>query len=230
MNWSPAVLTIDAITAVLLLLFALRGRSRGLVRTLSGILVLLFAFWGAGFLAQETSPYLSSKYIEPWIYESIMPNMSQSEASVSPASEAEVTTSLGLALSELGFTDSLLSSFFNDFAINLSDTVEEIVNSAAHSIGNKLTYALLFLIYFLILYVVLRIVAKFIQLLAKVPGINFFNRSFGLLLGLILGYLSISAIGYILSITGILLTPELIAETTVLRFIMSFNPLSMTIL
>ncbi len=229
MNLSPAVLTVDAITVVLLLLFALRGRSRGLVRTLSGILALFLAFWGAGFLAQETSPYLSSKYVEPWIYESIMPSMSQN-TSVPPSSEAEVTTSLGLALSDLGFTDSLLSSFFNDFVINLSDTVEQIVNSAAHTIGSKLTYALLFLIYFLILYLLLRIVAKFVHLLAKIPGINFFNRTFGFLFGLFFGYLSISAISYILSITGILLSPQLIAETTVLRFIMNFNPLSMMIL
>lgn len=229
MNWSPAVLTVDAITVVLLVLFALRGRSRGLVRTLSGILVLLFAFWGAGFLAQETSPYLSSKYVEPWIYESVMPSMEQDAASAPLTSEAEVTTSLGSALSDLGFTDSLLSAFFNDFVINLSDTVEEIVNNAAHSIGNKLTYALLFLIYFLILYVIFRIVAKIIHLLAKIPGINFFNRTFGFLLGLFFGYLFVSAIGYILSITGVLLTPELIAETTVLDFIMNFNPLSMMI-
>ncbi len=229
MNWSPAVLTVDAITVVLLLLFALRGRSRGLVRTLSGILALFLAFWGAGFLAQETSPYLSSKYVEPWIYESIMPSMSQS-ASAPPSSEAEVTTSLGSALSDLGFTEPLLSSFFSDFVINLSDTVEQIVNSAAHTIGSKLTYALLFLIYFLLLYLLLRIVAKFVHLLAKIPGINFFNRTFGFLFGLFFGYLSISAISYILSMTGILLSPQLIAETTVLRFIMNFNPLSMMIL
>ena len=118
MNLSPAVLTVDVVTVVLLMFFALRGRSRGLVRTLSGILALLLAFWGAGFLAQETSPYLSSKYVEPWIYESVMPSMTQDAVSAPPASEAEVTSSLGSALSDLGFTDSLLKSFFNDFSRN----------------------------------------------------------------------------------------------------------------
>lgn len=228
MNISPAVLIIDAVAVAVLLFFALRGSKRGFVRTLTGILALLLAFWGAGFLAQETSPYLSSKYVEPWIYESIMPQMAQSSAP--PSSEAEMTDSLGSALSEIGFTDSLLSSFFSDFAINLSDSVEQIVNNASRTIGYKLTYALLFLFYFLLLYLVFRILGKVIQLLAKIPGINFFNRTFGLLLGLFFGYLTVSAVSYILSITGIILTPQLIANTYVLRFIMNFNPLSLMIL
>lgn len=228
MNISPVVLIVDAVTVALLLVFTLRGRKRGFVRTLTGILALLLAFWGAGFLARETSPYLSSKYVEPWLYKSIMPNMSQSSAP--PSSEAEVTDSLGSALSEIGFTDSLLSSFFSDFAINLSDSVEQIVNGASRAIGYKLTYALLFLFYFLILYLLFRILGKIVHLIAKIPGINFFNRSFGLLLGLFFGYLAVSALSYILSITGILLTPQLIANTYVLRFIMNFNPLSLMIL
>lgn len=226
MSISPIVLMVDAIVVFVLLFSAFRGRKRGLVRTLTGILALLLAFWGAGILAQQTSPYLSSKYVEPWIYNSIMPSISAETESISapPTSESTVTGSLETALEEIGLTDSLISSFFSDFAINLTDSIEQIVNSAARSIGYKLTYALLFLVYFLILYLLLRLVGKLVQLLAKIPGINFVNRTFGFILGLILGYLTILVSSYILTTTGVLLTPQIVENTYVLRFLMNFNP------
>jgi len=223
----PAAIA-DLIAIFVLVFFALRGRKRGLVRTLIGILALVIAFWGAGVLAQQTSPYLSSKYVEPWIYNSVLPTVSETESvTATPESEEEVTETLGSAFKEIGIPGSTTQSFLNDFTVNLTDSLERIVESAAKSIGYKLTYALLFLLYFLILYLLLRIAGKFLQLLAKIPGINFINRTLGLILGLIFGYLIVLVLSYILTTTGFLLTPQLVSQTYVLHFLVTFSPLSL---
>jgi len=223
----PAAIA-DLIAIFVLVFFALRGRKRGLVRTLIGILALVIAFWGAGVLAQQTSPYLSSKYVEPWIYNSVLPTVSETESvTATPESEEEVTETLGSAFKEIGIPGSTIQSFLNDFTVNLTDSLERIVESAAKSIGYKLTYALLFLLYFLILYLLLRIAGKFLQLLAKIPGINFINRTLGLILGLIFGYLIVLVLSYILTTTGFLLTPQLVSQTYVLHFLVTFSPLSL---
>ncbi len=223
----PAILA-DVIAVALLVFFALRGRKRGLIRTLAGILALILAFWGAGILAQQTSPYLSSKYVEPWIYRAVLPSVSETQpVTVPPESETEVTETLGGAFDEIGIPKGTIESFFNDFVINVTDSFERIVESASKSIGYKLTYAILFLLYFLILYLLLRLAAKLIELLAKIPGINFVNKSLGLILGLISGYLVVLILSFILTTTGFLLTPQLVSQTYVLHFLVNFSPLSL---
>ena len=198
------------------------------MRTLIGILALIIAFWGAGVLSQQTTPYFSTKYVEPWIYNAMLPSVSETDSITSvPASEDEVTKTLGDAFQEIGIPGGAVQSFFDDFTVNLTDSLEQIVEHAAKAIGYKLTYALLFLIYFVILYLLLRLAGKLLQLLAKIPGINFINRTLGLILGLIFGYLIILAVSYILTATGFLLTPQLVSQTYVLHFLVNFSPLSL---
>lgn len=228
MSISPSAVLVDVIAVFFLIFFALRGRKRGLIRTLTGILALVIAFWGAGILAQQTSPYLSSKYVEPWIYNAVLPTVSESQSVTAvPDSEAEVTETLGGAFKEIGIPRGAIQSFFNDFVINLTDSLEHIVENASKSIGYKLTYAILFLLYFLLLYLLLRLAAKLVELLAKIPGINFVNKTLGLLLGLISGYLVVLILSFILTTTGVFLTPQLVSETYVLQYLVNFSPLSL---
>jgi len=228
MTFSPQAILVDVIAVFLLFFFALRGRKRGLIRTLTGILALIIAFWGAGVLAQQTSPYLSSKYVEPWIYQAILPSVAENQSvTAPPESESDVTETLGGAFDDIGIPSGTIQSFFNEFVINLTDSFERIVESASKSIGYKLTYAILFLLYFLVLYLLLRLAAKLIELLAKIPGINFVNQTLGLILGLISGYFVILIVSYLLTTTGFLLTPQLVSETYILHFLMTFSPLAL---
>lgn len=226
MNFPIPTLIVDILAVAILVIFAIRGRKRGLIKTVAGILALVLAFWGASFLAEQTTPYLSEKYVEPWLYDSIMPEISTgTEPAAPPATEAAATDSIGNALSSIGFSDSFISSFFSDFAISLSDSMSQITSNVSQTLGSKITYAVLFIVFFLVLYLLFRLLANLINLLAKIPGINFVNRTLGLILGLIFGFLTILVLSYILTKIGIL-SPEQISDTYVLRFLLSISPLA----
>ena len=216
-------LLIDLVALVLLLLFALNGRRRGIVKTLSGIIALILAFYLAGWLTQATTPYLSEHYVEPWLYNSIMPEM-KPVADVQQPAEDSIVDQIGDALNKIGFPENSVQDFLDHFKIDVSSSLENAVTSTSRSLGYKLTYAGCYILYFLLLLLVLRLFARLLDSLAHIPGLNLINRMLGLLLGLLFGYLTILVVSYILSRTGVLLSDSLIGQTRVLRFLLSVSP------
>lgn len=214
------LLLVDLVAVVILVFFAFNGRRRGLVKTLSGLVALILAFYLAGALARMTAPYFSERYVSPWLYESILPKMQPAEQT----NEGSVNSQLGDALDQIGFPQDGVQDFLGDFKADLYDSVESAVDGASKSLGYKLTFAGCYLLYFLIFLIALRLLARLLDRIVRIPGLNFINRTLGLILGLLSGYLTILVVSYILTRTGFVLSESLVSQTYVLRFLLSVSP------
>lgn len=216
-------LIIDIAAAAILIFSALRGRRRGLIKTLAGILALVLAFSAAGFLAKEAAPYVSEKYVSPYISSAVAPEtekLTDAEAASDPSAVGEIFLNLGIS-------EHIVSDAISDFTSAMSKSIIEPIVAVTNSIAYKITYAALFVIFFILSLLILSLLFKILNLASKIPGLNFINKTLGLILGLILGYLIVVALSYIMLKLGIFLTDDIIRETYILKFVMNLSPASL---
>ncbi len=201
-------LIIDIAAAALLHFFAWRGKRRGLIKTIAGILVIVLAFPLAGFLADKTADPIAEKFVTPAVSDFLAPK----------AEETESTAEFEAMLERIGVPESIVDSIIS------SSPVSELLTNATKTLSQKLTYALLYLIYFILLVLVFKLLIKLIDKIFDLPVLNFINSFGGLICGAILGYLLVLTTAIILINLGVLLDSQTIQSTHLLRFIISTNP------
>lgn len=201
-------LIIDAVVALLLLFFIWRGRRRGLIKTVAGILVIVIAFSLAGFLANKTAEPIAARYVSPAVSDFLAPK----------AEETETSLDFKNMLLKIGVPETLAESIVS------SSPFGELLTNATKTLSQKLTYAILFLVYFVLLVLILKLIVKLIDRIFDLPVLNFINSLGGLLCGAILGYLLVLITAIILINLGVLLDAETLENTYILRFIVSSNP------
>ncbi len=215
-------LIVDIVAAAILLFSALRGRKRGLIKTLAGILALILAFSCAGYLAEKAAPYVSEKYVSPYITSAIEPETE----TLSPQEAASDPSAVGKIFLELGFSENIVSDAISDFTDAMTKSIVTPIVAMTNSIAYKITYSVLFVVFFLLSLLVLTLLFKVLNLASKIPGINFINKTLGLILGLILGYLILVALSYVMLKFGIVLDDSIIGKTYLLKHILSFSPVA----
>ena len=204
---------LDAAAVIIFLFFLWRGKRRGLIKTVAGILVLLLAFWGAGVLAESTAPAISEKLVTP-----------QVEKFLAPKAESLHATTPGAfyqMLLDVGVPDALARS------ITDSSPVNELLLSASKTLGERLTYALLCLLYFIALMLIFKFLFHLLDRVFDLPVLSLVNGLGGALFGGVLGYLLILILGSILLKTGLLFDEEILAQTKILAPVLQSNPFSL---
>lgn len=219
----PIYIVVDIVSVAILIFFIFRGRKSGFIKTLSGIVSLFLAFSLAGTFAKWTAPYISETYVAPYINEHVSLNL----ADEIPATEAEASLDISNAFAGLAIPESLVSDAISDFTENLSKSFQETTKLITNTVAFKLTYAVLFLIYFILLRILLLFVFKLLNLTARLPGLNFINKTLGLILGAVLGYLIVIVFSYALAKLGLFLTEEIVSDTFVFKHLMSVFSLTL---
>ncbi|MBQ7053621.1 MAG: CvpA family protein [Oscillospiraceae bacterium] len=220
MTFTPLI--VDLAAAAILLFSALRGRSRGLIKTLAGILAVVLAFSCAGFLAEKATPYISEKYVSPYITSAIEPKSEE----LTPQEAASDPTAVGDLFLDLGFSENIVHDAISDFTEAMTKSIVTPIVAMTNSIAYKITYSVLFVIFFLLSLLVLTLLFKILNLASKIPGINFINKTLGLILGIILGYLILVALSFVMLKFGIVLDSETVNKTFLLKNILSFSPIT----
>ncbi|MBQ2840749.1 MAG: CvpA family protein [Oscillospiraceae bacterium] len=212
-------LAVDIITLAILVFSALRGRHKGLIKTVAGIAALIISFSAAGFLAKETAPYISEKYISPYITSAVISESTDTEATPSQATSEAKDIFLSL-----GISDSIINDAISDFTAAMTKSIVEPLVAMSNSVAYRITYYVLFVIYFLLSLLVVSLLLKIVNLASRVPGINFVNKTLGLILGLIMGYLIIMVLSHLLVKFGILLNDDILNDTKLLNALIRFSP------
>lgn len=215
---SPLVL--DIITAAILLLTALICRRRGFVKILSGILALVLAFNLAGFLADATAPQISEKYVFTYIDSAVTEMQPEADTSTS-------FVDYGKFFEELGIPEGIVKSAVEDVSRALTQSITEPLSALSHSVAYKLTYSILFVIFFILSLIILTLLLKVLNLAAKIPGINFINKTLGLILGLVFGYVIIVILSSVLVNFGWYLTRSMVLDTFLLKNLLFLSPITL---
>lgn len=197
----------DLICIAILLLFLILGYSRGMFRTLSGLLTWLVSLFGAKLIADRGAPLMVD-----WLVPKVQPYVTQRLGQI--LAESADSTASGDGLGVLGLIPGV-QDLLNGTADTLAETLAPAV---AREVAQLLGWLILFVVGFLVLKLLCRLVVFLLDQLDQVPGLHLLNHLGGALLGVLKGLLVLVLAVLILNWFDVLPRP-LVEGTVLLRWI-----------
>jgi len=179
----------DAAIVAVVLISALLGRRKGFVLTLCGFLALFVALIGSALLTGLLAQPLSSLAVP--ILENHLSELIQTSADgISPDTEAAIRASLDQVLLLMDRSD-ILSGLKGAVAEAVDRGALEITGDALHAVAlyaaQQLTRLILSPLFFALIMLAWTALSHILDLAFHLPGLNFLNRTAGLLLGIVRG-------------------------------------------
>lgn len=216
----------DAVIAVVLLLFFLRGRSKGLVLSLCGLLAVFVALVGAKMTSDALAPR-AAEALQPHfasvIEEHLTGNLDESlDALLQPEGNAVMDL-----LTSLGFYDEVSSAIRDAVAGEAAQTVTGAALALAGAVAEVVAGVLVFVVAFLVISVAWFLLSRALDLAARLPVLHGLNRLLGGLFGLLKGALVLFVAAWVVRLLGNVIPQETVEQTVLLRFFCTANPLAM---
>lgn len=233
-----AFLILDLIIVAVFLIFAAIGAHRGLVLSLCGLLAVLVAFVGASFAARTLSPMVANALeprfaaaIEEQLNEQIQNSQVQTDLTDPGAGEVSPDT-LPLqdvlnALREMGFYETLIDSVNQAVEDGMTAVAASAAAQVAAAIAQSAAYLIIFLVGFVLILVAWKLISHALDLVARLPGLHFLNKTLGALFGLIQACIILFIAAWLLQFFGGILPQDAVEKTYLLKFFMSANPFAL---
>lgn len=212
-------LMFDIAIAAILLLSLIIGGSRGFVRSLLSVVILVAALLGSSIVANVLADPVT-EWVTPRVEQSILDRLTDghSEEAVSAAAASD-----NAALSQLVDFDAItgIAKKAMDSAVEAGkNMLEGAVTGMIHS----LVYAILFLLSFLLLTLLLKLITSPLHLAARAPVLSTLNRLAGAALGLCIGVLVMFAAASVVQWTG-LVDQATLRQTYLLQYFTQHSPM-----
>ena len=228
-----AFLIADGLVLAVLLIFACIGARRGLILSLCGLLAFVVAFLGASFAARTLSPVvadaLEPKFaaaIEEQLNESIRQQAEAGEAAVLSPDDVPLEGVLD-ALREMGFYETLINTVDRAVESGMTAVAASAAAAVAAAIAQSAAYLILFLLGFFLILLAWRLLSRALDLVARLPGLHFLNKTGGAMFGLVQGCIILFVAAWLLQFFGQMLPRELVEQTVLLKFFMTTNPFAL---
>ena len=228
-----AFLIADGLVLAVLLIFACIGARRGLILSLCGLLAFVVAFLGASFAARTLSPVVADALeprfaaaIEEQLNESIRQQAEAGEAAVLSPDDVPLEGVLD-ALREMGFYETLINTVDRAVESGMTAVAASAAAAVAAAIAQSAAYLILFLLGFFLILLTWRLLSRALDLVARLPGLHFLNKTGGALFGLVQGCIILFVAAWLLQFFGQMLPRELVEQTVLLKFFMTTNPFSL---
>lgn len=218
---------IDLIIVAILLVSYLRGRKKGFILTLCGLAAFFVALFGARFFAQQLSP-LAADALTPHV-SSIMEQNTDLDLTNrldQLLGEAEGENLLVDALKAVGLYESFADSVRDLLNQQVGNVVVDAATTLAHAIAEVVANVVIFIVAFLLILLVWFLLSRLLNLAARLPLIRGLNRLLGGVIGLAQGTLLLFFAAWILKLCGGVFPAEVVAASTILKFFMTTNPIS----
>lgn len=214
---TPLLLDLGILT--ILLVFAFLGKHHGFVRALCSFLALFVAFFGAMYLSRCLTPPLA-ELLAPRVLPAIVKRIDT--APVVKEAEQELTDQgITAVVDHMGLPDSwgnMMTQWKNDRADSI-DLFAPLETLLAQSILEIILSAVLFIVSFSLLLFLWRLFSRSLDLVSRLPVLNFCNRLLGFLFGLCKGILLLFLLRWLLVDIWGILTPELVGQTFTARLL-----------
>lgn len=228
-----AFLIADGLVLAVLLIFACIGARRGLILSLCGLLAFVVAFLGASFAARTLSPVVADALeprfaaaIEEQLNESIRQQAEAGEAAVLSPDDVPLEGVLD-ALREMGFYETLINTVDRAVESGMTAVAASAAAAVAAAIAQSAAYLILFLLGFFLILLAWRLLSRALDLVARLPGLHFLNKTGGALFGLVQGCIILFVAAWLLQFFGHMLPRELVEQTVLLKFFMTTTPFSL---
>lgn len=209
-------LLFDFIIILVLIFFFILGKNKGFVLTLCGLIALIIAFVGASLLA---------RYLSPPIAEAITPQITSTleEYIQEELPHIEDDNSIYTALKDWGFYDQLVDDMQDTF----SESGDQLLTAIASTVAHSICYLILFLVTFILVLIGWYFLSHTLDLVFKLPGLNFLNTWGGAALGLVRGCLILFVFAWVMQYFGNIISEDVVANTYLLKFFMEASPTQM---
>lgn len=219
----------DAVLAVILLVFFLRGRSKGLILSLCGLLAVFVALVGAKMASDALAPR-AAKAMQPYFASAIEQQLEvnldgKMDALLQPG-EGEENAIIDL-LTSLGFYDEVSAAIRDTVTGESAQTVTDVALSLAGAVAEVVAGVLVFVVAFLVITVAWFLLSRVLDLAARLPVLHGLNRLLGGLFGLLKGALVLFLAAWVVRLLGNVIPQETVEQTVLLRFFCTTNPLSL---
>ena len=218
---------IDAVVVLILVGFTVIGARRGLLQTLTGLVIVVVALVGAGMIATTFSgpaAKLAAPLIEKQIEKKIDAAIAESAPAVS-SSTAE-NSQMEHLFSLLGLDAEVRSSLMEKARDTVRDTGVSAVTAVVTGVAQSMIYGVLYILSFVSLTVLLHVLFKAIGLLTKLPGLRSLNALGGGVLGLIEGGLLLFLAVWAARRLGVSFEAQPFADAHILAVFTTHTPLS----
>ena len=203
----------DLVIAAILIVALALGVKRGLLASIAGIVSVVAAFFCAS---------MAADYLTPKVEALVQPLMLEKLAGKLSTPSADGSTMLGA----LGFQGENLSNMLQNVTQRIQETGEELLSAVAGSVTHSVSYALVFLVIFIVLVLLFGLIVKLFEKI-EIPVISQVDSIAGGLLGLIEGVLVVFLVVWAMGKFHWIITPELIEDSTFLKFFVENTPASL---
>ena len=214
-------LIFDIAIAAILLLSLIIGGSRGFVRSLLSVVILVAALLGSSIVANVLADPVT-EWVTPRVEQSILDRLTDghSEEAVSAAAASD-----NAALSQLVDFDAItgIAKKAMDSAVEAG---KNMLEGAVAGMIRSLVYAILFLLSFLLLTLLLKLITSPLHLAARAPVLSTLNRLAGAALGLCIGVLVMFAAASVAQWTG-LVDQATLRQTYLLQYFTQHSPMDL---
>ena len=174
----------DLLIVLVVVLSTLLGRRKGFILTLCGCLALFVALIGAGILTNllaEPVSLLALPYVE-----NALDQVVQSSADEAVAATIDQVIAL---MEQSDLLKPLAAGVTQALEQGVLDMTLAAVQSVALFLAEQLTRLVMFPVFFLLIMLIWTALSHALDLAFRLPGLNFLNRTAGLLLGFVRGVL-----------------------------------------
>lgn len=230
-----AYLVFDIAILVILALFAWRGASRGFVLSLCGLLAVVVAFVGASFLASLLAPKVGAA-LEPKFAQVIEEKLEEQFQQSDPAGDAAAGLEEGedyplqdvlSVLRDMGLYEDLVNTIDQAVQDGMTAVAANAAAAVAAAIAQSVAYTVIFTVAFALILIAWKVFSHAVDLVAKLPGLNFLNKTGGAAMGLVKGVLILFLVAWLIQYSGKLIPEETVQQTHLLKFFMTTNPMTL---
>ena len=204
----------DLILLALLLIGLVLGWRQGFVQALTRIIVvvaaLLLASWIAGKLAEP-----AARWLEPILSEKLEQRLTAQGN----------TDDAGEMLAAFGFEGDTLSELVDNAVEKAQQAGETLLSAVVSTALKSAAYAVVYVVSFLLLLLLLRLILTPLHL--KLPVVHGVNALLGGVLGLVKCALLLFLAVWVLQKLQLLVTPELVSKTVLLKFFAQNSPIDL---
>lgn len=209
----------DVAVVAILAFFVWRGWRKGLLLSLCGLAVVVVSFLGAGFIADTLDTPLADA-IAPKLEETIQEQLTLHYDDKSGQDPLE-------SLREQGGLFSWAADAVEDAQESaVGSAIGDLAAKAAGLLATAIAYRILFALAFLVLFILLTVLLHALNVVARLPGLNFCNELGGGVIGLLKGVIVLYVVIACLRLFSGWITPEVEENTYVLKFFLRFDPVA----
>ncbi len=182
-------LILDLIILVVFLLCLWRGHKNGFIKSFFGLFGSIAAFILSSLLARPAGTFLGEKFISPVMEKYLLSALSERiGTAVENLDFGALPSSCDDILSHFGVTaESIKEMLASESATVGQSAVEQLSETVILPVSVSIGYAVAYIVLFIVLSVAIRIAVKALDLVSKLPVLNFSNKTLGILMGAVWG-------------------------------------------